>query len=273
MLDTTAIAICIIYYDNYSEINSFLEELEKQVKKNFVVGITINKDSNNEAANLLIDNEDKNYQIYAFYPEKNLGYLNGLFYSYEHIIERYKTLEWVVFCNTDIEIRDTFFFETLNNRQYSSEIYCVAPSVYEKNRGVYENPQYEKRYNLKSLNKRIFIFKRPFLSKLYIQLSQIKAQRNRKVKRASQYVYSAHGSFFMLRNKFLQNINRKYFSLMYSEEAFIAEEVNNLNKKIYYDSELEVIHDESQSTGKLDFHKKSKYISDSLIKIRDRYFI
>lgn len=273
MIEDFRITVCIIYYDNFDEIISFLANLDNQNSEQIVVGITVNKDTKKKAKELKKSYFTKKMTIHLFFPETNIGYLNGLFYAYEGLAKKNNDSQWITFCNTDVELPDNNFFDKFFKNKYPKDIYCVAPSVFEKNRKVFENPQYEKRYNQEYLNKRIFIFERPILAKIYINLSKVKSLLSRNKKKDSRYVYSAHGSFFILRNSFLQSINRNYFSLMYSEEAFVAEEIRLLEKKVYYDSSLEVIHNENQSTGKLNFEKKSRYIAESLIKIRDRYFI
>jgi len=67
--------------------------------------------------------------------------------------------------------------------------------------------------------------------------------------------------------------DRKFKALLYSEEAYIAELIREYNKKTYYDSNIEVIHNESAVTGKLANKKKAKYIADSLKVIRDEFYI
>lgn len=260
---------CIIFYNNYEEVSEYIKQLEKQtISNNIKLAITVNKDTKNKSKLLSSSVID----IMLFDPQENLGYLNGMFYGYNKTLAKNFSIKWVILSNTDIEILDLKLFEKIIFSNYSTDIFCVAPSVYEKNNKVYENPQYYKRYTPKSLRKRIFIFSHPTFSKYYLKLSSIKSKLTRRQKQASSYVYSAHGSFFILKSSFLNSINRNYMSLLYSEEAFIAEEVRLAKGRIFYDSSLEVIHNESQTTSKLGYKRKSKLISESLKKIYQHYF-
>lgn len=260
---------CVIFYDNYDEVAAYIRQLENQnFKEKIKLAITVNKDTK-EQARLL---KSSIIDINLFIPKENLGYLNGLFYSYEKILVEGLSFKWVVFSNTDIEIADAELFEKLSSSNYSDDTFCIAPSVFEKNKSVYENPQYYERYSARSLKKRIFIFSHPLLSKYYFVMSRIKSKLTKKQKKKSSFVYSAHGSFFILKPKFLDAINRSYMSMLYSEEAFIAEEVRLANGKIFYDETLEVIHNESQTTGKLGYKRKSQHIAQSLMKIYEHYF-
>lgn len=269
MSNKKVMMVCVIFYNNLEEIMNFIRELEKQKDTEIILGITVNKDKKKLATKI----QSKIITIHIFYPKSNIGYLNGLFFSYDELIKKGYRSNWVVFCNTDVEIPNYKFFLQVNNRSYDDDVLCLAPSIFEKNKKIYENPQYLYRYSLKSLNRRIFIFSHPSISRFYIYLSVQKAKLTKRSKQVSSVVYSAHGSFFILKYSFLNRIVRKYMSLMYSEEAFVAEEVKSLNGKIYYDSTLEVIHNESQTTSKLNFKIKSKYIADSLKQIKNKYFL
>lgn len=260
---------CIIYYDNYQEVSEYIIQLEQQsLNSKIKLSITVNKDTNRQAYLL----KSSLIEIELNDPKDNIGYLNGLFYGFEKNIHDSDFFKWIVFSNTDIEIEDTKFFEKLLSTNYSEDTFCVAPSVYEKNNKVYENPQYYERYSAKSLKKRIFIFSQPVISKYYMKAAIYKSKIAKKEKKKSSFVYSAHGSYFMLKPKFLNEINRKYMSLLYSEEAFIAEEIRLSGGKIFYDNNIEVVHNESQTTSKLGNKRKSKLIADSLSKIYDMYF-
>lgn len=265
--------VCAIYYDNFDEVRNYAITLDNQISDSrIILSICINKDTQKESPKLKHE-VLKNVIIVLNNPENNLGYLNGLFYAYESVKEQYRVNHWVVFSNTDIEINDQLFFNKLSKAKFDESVYCIAPSVIVKGTKIYENPQYMSRYTLNSLNRRIFIFSNNLLASVYMELANIKRKFKKTNKQRSSFVYSAHGCFFILSINFLESINRNYFSLMYSEEAFIAEEVRMLGKKVWYESSLEVIHNESQITGKIKRDLKSKYIAESLKKIKEHYFI
>ncbi|WP_265455618.1 hypothetical protein [Enterococcus sp. HY326] len=264
----------IIFYDNYSDVTDYLSEMKKQDRKsiNLLMTIIMNKYSEVDASNLNEYVRGLDYHCEIIYPKSNLGYLNGLLNGYRS--SQYKKIisDWVIFSNTDIVIPDKFFLQKFFNNEYSEDIFCVAPSVYVPENNVYSNPQYLKRYTKKYLEKRVKIFSHPTLAYFYFRMSKLKIFFKASKKKESTFVYSAHGSYFILRSKFLDNLKKDYMSLLYSEEAFIAEEIRLKSGKIFYDSSIEVEHHESQVTSKLDLNKKSYYISESLKKIIGEYF-
>ncbi|MBU5356974.1 hypothetical protein KQI19_02270 [Enterococcus gallinarum] len=264
----------IIYYDNYEDIELYLNELNNQVIDDidFFVTLVMNKFNTDDLRGLEILIDSISFQCELIFPNGNLGYLNGLLYGYRKSQFRKENLDWVIFSNTDIEIPNKFFIKKFLATNYSDDIVCVAPSVFSKELNAYSNPQYKTRYTKRELLRRVKIFNNKFLANMYFSLSDIKLAMIKKNKEDSCYVYSAHGSFFFLRRNFLDKLNKSYMSLMYSEEAFIAEEVLKQNGRIYYDSRIEVEHLESKVTGKLGKQKKAKYIAESLEKIIEEYF-
>ena len=80
--------------------------------------------------------------------------------------------------------------------------------------------------------------------------SGVKAKLVHKKKTESRYVYEVHGSFFILKGEFAEYLKSKQFgAFIYCEEAFLAENVYHNGKKIFYDSEIEIIHLEHSVTG------------------------
>lgn len=263
------ILICVIFYNNFEEVQKFIDELDNQEKSDqLILSICVNKDDSLSSKKL----KSQKIALEIHNPNDNLGYLNGLFFAYSNLNSNKNNIKWVIFSNTDIEILDEKFMINLNCLKIDPIYQCIAPSIIEKNKRVYENPQYKIRYSLNSINRRIFIFSHPIIANMYIFMSDIKRKLIKSKKQESCDVYSAHGAFFILDINFLESINRHYYSLMYSEEAFIAEEIRLLNKKIRYESSLEVIHNESQTTGLLKKSNKFKLMEESLVNIRDHYF-
>lgn len=266
----------IILYGNENEVLNHLKDLQKQtIAQNIQVVIVINKINNEEQYKKFLQDIDLLYiKIKIYNPNKNLGYLNGCIYGYEMYSEEEKEkFEWYIISNTDIEFENNQFYERLINKNYENNIWCIAPSVYNSKNLSYDNPEYKERVSLNKINLLIFIYSYPFLAKVHESLCKIKGNKIRNKKEESQYIYSAKGCFFILKQEIIKILSeRKYGVLMYSEESYIAELIKEKEKKIYYESSIEVIHNESMVTDKLGIIKKSKYISESLKLIKRNFY-
>lgn len=264
-----------IYYANEDEILAYANSLSKQsIAHDISLVVVVTKEGGMSLDIFKSKLADFELDTMVFNPNVNLGYMNGLIYGYKQYSEEVKDIpSWVVMSNTDIQFSNDRFFEHFLGASYEDDVWCVAPSVYSPANNSYNNPQYIERYEIKELNRRIFIFERPAIAYFYIKLAGIKAKLIKKAKKNSQFVYSVHGCFFIIRGGFAEVLkHKKYNALMYSEEAYIAEIIRTYGKKCFYDSTIEVIHNESTVTGKLDIRKKSKYFADSLKVIRDEFF-
>lgn len=271
----TKIVDVVIFYDNETEVYTYAKGLCKQTASKYVdLVIVVNKLGDTKVEIFKEKLLKLPLNIFIFNPNKNLGYLNGVIYGYNQYYKLTNNIpDWFIVSNTDIEFSDNNFFEKFINTSYDDDVWCVAPSVYSIKKKSYDNPEYINRCSKELIDKLIFIHERPFLAYLYANAAKVKGMLRRKEKQKSQYIYSAKGCFFILKNEMAQLLKDKvYGALMYSEESYIAEIIRDNKKRIYYDCEIEVIHNESSVTGKLEMKRRSKYIADSLKIIRDEFY-
>lgn len=263
----------VVCYANEQEVVQYAKSLSSQSVSSSVKLVVVVNKSGIDSYEFEKELRKIQMNIEVHYPNKNLGYLNGLIYGYKCYLDKNEKPDWVIMSNTDIEFIDHHFLENFLISEYSDNTVCVAPSVFVPRNRSYENPQYTERHSLSSINRRIFIFQRPILAYIYIKLSNFKAKITKKSKSESQYVYSAHGCFFMIRNVLADKLSETgYKSLMYSEEAFVAETILQLGKKCFYDSSIEIIHNENSVTGMLGIKKKAQYYVDSLNSIKKEFY-
>lgn len=266
----------VILYSNIDDVIEYAYEIERQKTiKEKILCIVVNKCSHIELEEMQQRLEKlKTVKIYIYDPGKNLGYLNGMLYGVESLKEEGVELtEWISFSNTDITFKDENFIHEFMNKNYESNIWCVGPSVYSPLKQTYDNPQYRTRHSKLKLNILILIFSSNILSKAYYKLSNFKSTKQNETKEDSCFVYSNHGCYFFLRKELIEILlERKYHSLMYSEEAYIAEIIREHGYREYYDASIEIEHHESAVTGKLVNKVKMKYISDSLRKVKKEFY-
>ena len=255
--------VCI-NYKNEDEVKEYIKNIEF-LNINCEI-IIVNNLENKNLREILKEIKIK-YRIYE--PNTNLGYLNGLFFGINEYLKTEKALpRWIVFSNTDIQIKE---LPILKN-EYSNDIWCIAPNIYSLATNSYQNPHYKTKISKYKIKRLIFINSIPILSYIYTKLSEVKARIKKKKEEKNQYVYAAHGAFFILNREFLKSFKLNYGAFLYSEEAFIAEKIFQAKKKIYYDNSLKIIHLEHTTTNLLSVGKKSKYIKESLKYILKEFY-
>lgn len=261
-------------YGNEKEVIRYAKSLSKQVcSEAITLVITINKKGELSYQDFIEELDKINIRFFVFDPGHNLGYLNGLLYGYKQYVKNQPQPDWVLMSNTDITFPDTCFFNTFISSEYESDVWCIGPSVFSLDNKFYQNPKYIKRLPLKSINRLISRFENVRIAYLYFILSRLKARLRKRHKYDSRYVYAVQGCFFFLRGEMAEYLKQKeYGALMYGEELYIAEWLLTLQKKCFYDSNIEVIHENGSSTTKLALNKKATLFAKSLRYIRTQFY-
>lgn len=272
MIEILSVVVC---YKNASEVKWYASQMNKLFGADRIgISIVVNSANDEDIEILNTIRREVSYPVYIYYPRDNLGYLKGLIYGYDSYMKTVKVMpKYIIMGNTDIEITDKYFIEKILKADYCEDIWCIGPSVYTKYTHNYDNPVAFCRRSKKEIDSLILRFTK--LGSLYVWLALIKAKYSKKnrIKKTSQFVYEVHGCFFILSSKCAEHLKDHYFQpLMYSEETFIAEIVYENNKKVYYDSDLEVVHLEHTATGLLGNNKIAKYLAESMKYIRDEFY-
>lgn len=275
MIDEELLNI-VICYNNATEVVDYYQELLSLDDGNKIGYVVVINSASDEDIKSLEKFSIKYEHVYVYNPGKNLGYMNGLLHGYRSYRDQTHLVpKFVIMSNTDIKFSDKSFAKKLMAKQYPNDLACIGPSIHVNKFNSYDNPVSENRYTKKQINRWIRIFSTPILREMYVTASFIKPKfYKRKKDNISRYVYEVHGCFFILTSMFSEYIkDKEYGVLLYSEETFISENVFQNKWKSYYDSELEVSHMEHATTSKLSPKKRAQLSAESMIWIRDSYFV
>lgn len=264
----------IICYNNSAEIVEYVKKLAKLNKSDLIaVSVVINDDSTNKSE-LEAQLKDLGVEFLVTKPAKNLGYLNGMVEGVkQYLLEYPNTIKWIIMSNTDITYPDANFIDKFFSKIYENDVWCVGPSVFVPHKNAFDNPVCIERRSLFNVNKIIIVHSIPFLRIIYQWASCLKTKLVKTEECESGYVYEVHGCYFIINIELYKKIvENPYKSFMYSEEAFIAETVYHNNKRIYFDSNLKVEHNEHSVTSTLKLAKISKLIASSMKDIKREFY-
>ena len=265
----------VICYNNPHEVAEYAKKLkELKYSSNITLVVVVNSIDSDQFYVLEKLKKEQWFEVLIAIPSQNLGYMNGLLFGYKEYKSIHSSVpDLVIMSNTDIKYDDKLFLERLMMTQYSDEVYAIGPAVYSQARKSFENPVAYTRRTLSEINRLIFILDIPVIRTLYLFASDVKARIKKTGRGVSDNVYEVHGCYFILKGVFAELIKeKKYGALMYSEEAFISEEIYKLGKKEFYDSELYIEHLEHSVTGLLGAKKIAKYIVESMKVIKKEYY-
>lgn len=264
------IAIAVTCYGNEAEIIEFAYKLSKQKEsEKIVLLVTCNKCKNPEK----LRNDLRKIKIHTevFTPKKNLGYLHGCLYGFKSYNGDYN---WAIISNTDVDFVSDKFFETFLNKDYRREIGCVGADIVLKVNGKHQNPFALVRPSNKIMKIRQLAYSNYGLYRLYFGLSGIKGRIKKKVPLIKKgYIYGAHGSVIILRAELIKKMIEDDIQIfMYGEELYIAEKLIENQFLTYYDTDLKIIHNENQVTGKVTSRIKQKWCRQSTNFLVKRYW-
>lgn len=264
----------IICYNNDTEILEYVKKLEElEYSDLLVVSIVINDDKTDK-----LELEEKlnhlSIQCIVTKSDKNLGYMNGMVEGVRQYLTKFSdSIKWIIMSNTDITYSSKEFINKLISKNYGKDVWCIGPSVFVPHKKAFDNPVLIERRSLFHVNKTIFIFSLPVVRVLYQWASCVKTRLIRTKESESGYVYEVHGCYFIINMELYGKIlERPYKSFMYSEEAYIAETVYHNNKKIFFDADLRVEHNEHSVTSGLKLKKIANLIVSSMKDIKEEFY-
>ena len=254
----------IVFYDNCEEVEKYILNVVSIANGMVDIIVVVNSDKYNQVENMatrLRANNIDCFQIFNY--GENVGYLNTMLITIKRIdISPY---DFVILSNTDIFYDTKVFFQKLALNSYEKDVGCIAPSVFATRSNSYSNPHYYERISKAKLKRLVRIFKFPLMGKIYLKLAKLKAEKKRKNKQESCYVYSPHGCYMIFTKDFVKCIlGYEYGVKMYSEESVIGELLRKYEKKCYYDSSISVVHQESSVTGRINYKKRFSMWRQSL---------
>ncbi len=262
----------IVFYNNRNEVFDYIKETMSNSNGYVDFALVVNSDISSEHEAMirdLINIGINNVRVFDF--GKNVGYLNSLLEVI--LLVDINDYDYFVLSNTDIRYQTESFYKDLSEKQYDKRIGCIAPSVYATKSGSYSNPHYLNRVSFNKLKRLRFIYKHPNIGRFYSLLAFLKANKVKGEKKDSCYVYSPHGCFMIFTKSFISEvIGYKYGVKLYSEESCVGELLILYEYKCYYDCSLEVIHQESTVTGKIDYKMKYKLWYESIAYIIDTFY-
>lgn len=256
------VSIVCVNYNSYPQLKNYLFSLKKAKENcdNLDLKVFI-ADNSTEKEDFSFSMPFELYNI----PLDNLGYFGGAFY----VINKYEDIhsaDYVIISNVDLQVAEDFF-TNLQHVKTDNGTMWICPQIYST---IDDAP---KNYRLKftrPTKRRIILlmisFRFSIIQKIY-RKTVFKKKKLDRQKIPQKFVYSGHGSFFILTRKFFDSCMSKdlfYEPFLYGEEYFIAEMIRKHNGKVEYIPELVIYDDEHVSTGKLPGHQFFEYNYNAL---------
>ncbi|MFL3028154.1 MAG: glycosyltransferase family 2 protein [Candidatus Neomarinimicrobiota bacterium] len=244
-----------VNYRNTEITENFIQSFENLDLKENASIVIVDNDSTKESKESLknISNKSK-LDIRLVFCSNNLYYWGGANYVLKKLnldIDNFP--DWIIICNNDIIFNKIDLIVKLQNIK-SNNYAVLAPSIISTKSKKNQNPHIlnpistlgRLYYNIFFINSvtGLFIYKiRTMLNNIFNMYS------NKKISKPME-IYAPHGSFMIFSKIFFNNggwIDSNFE--MFAEELTTAEIVKRLKMKIFFNPDLEVMHDEHSISG------------------------
>ena len=244
-----------VNYKNTEITKNFIQSFENLDLKENASIVIVDNDSTIESKEFLKNISKKsNLDIRLIFSSNNLYYWGGANYALNKLnLDIDNIPDWIIICNNDIIFNKIDLIVKLQN--IKSKNYAVlAPSIISVKSKKNQNPHilnpisilgrlYYDIFFINSVSG-LFIYKiRTMLNKIFNIYS------NKKINNPME-IYAPHGSFMIFSKTFFNNggwIDSNFE--MFAEELTTAEIVKRLKMKIFFNPDLEVMHDEHSISG------------------------
>lgn len=263
------LTICV-NYNNDQETQQFVSELLAQ-KGDFSQRVIIVDNSESPSLDSSVYNLFKSdSRVLIINSGKNLGYFGGAAWGLDEYIKEFPLPEWIIVCNTDINLIQQDLLSNLCALYSESRHAVIAPSIISGISGRDQNPYMKFRPSRWRMHFYKWVFHYPMFYRIYEGLSLIKQKIRRlisfgiKSKRKQLTVpvgiYAPHGSFIIFhRSYFEAGGTLDHGVLLFGEEIFVAETAQRLRLSLIYEPRLRIIHEEHAATNGFKSKEKCKY--------------
>jgi GT2 family glycosyltransferase len=260
----------VVNYYNEAQVQHFVcSELLNQSLRPFRIAIV----DNGSAGEMLKELAAVDGSIMLLKPGCNTGYLGAANFALQKYSETHPLPGYVVLSNVDMHFLHN---DSLQNILSTSppDADVIGPGVVSSENNKPLNPFYSERISAAKLKFliSIFSFYPAYLAYQFLSLVS-KYMPGRGKQNNDAYVYALHGSMMIFRKSYFEKGGTFNFgSFLFGEELFIAEICRRQGMKSFYNSKVEIIHDEHSTTGLIKKPKYIKWMRDSLSYIYNTYF-
>jgi GT2 family glycosyltransferase len=257
------VLIILINYFNEEETASFARTLvEKQSWTDREV-VIVNNGSHDPSRLEALAGETPG--VHFFPAEGNLGYLPGAAFGLKKYLESgHEIPGFVILSNSDIDIPDERFLETLVTDRANADYDILGPDVWSSLLHHHQNPFMADRIPVSKLRSLLFLSSSPLLHYMFITYyygkSRLMARLSASRQKSAEIipVYGIHGCFMIFsRSFFRKGGTLDYPFPLFGEEIHIAELALAAGMRTGFNPGLKVIHHEHRTTG---IYKSRTYV-------------
>ena len=275
------LGIVVLNYNNFEVTIECLEYILKQSVK--VPIVIVDNGSSNNSAQILSKQFMNSSNVYIVQSKVNVGFSRGNNIGIKFL--RDKNCVNILVLNSDVFLKDSNYISSLSKYTLPSDVAVVGTAILDK-KGMNQNPTsgntrtlhlYLLLLNLWRLKLGLSSFGifSKMKEKIYNSSKPNNEQKNSKF--STQILDNSHylhGSSFILTEEFFKNFEGLYNrTFLYFEEPILHIGIKKAGLKMFYISELSVLHLEDQSSKTTFQQHSKKWINYSIHGVKELIYV
>lgn len=212
---------------------------------------------------------------------ENSGYFGGARRGSSNAPPDFAFPDWLVISNVDIQFEVSSWLQGLREVDVSI-VGVVAPRVVSKVTQRELNPYLLSRPSALRMKLYTIVWGSYLLASIYSMAAEfashfglLRIEKSRKPadRAPGARIYAAHGSIFALSSRcFDSGRALDHGAFLYGEEITVAEYARSMGLSVIYRPEIEVVHDEHESTSAVPNRQRWRFVHQGALYCYDRYF-
>jgi len=233
-------------YNNSLDSIKTVESIFKIKELNSFIIVIVDNNSNNDQIKTLQDIKIKYPLVQLIFNNENLGYFKGLNIGIRYIREHNIIIKYLIIGNNDLYFPTDFYKNIISNESSFHRYSVISPNIVTED-GIYQNPHVIKKiskfreviYDLYFSN---YIIAK-YIKKFAIISNFITDRSDEKSYKKSQIIYQGHGSCYILTPLFFEHFQELFApTFLMGEEFFLSYQLNQKNLKLFYESNVKLVH-------------------------------
>ncbi|EOX1305316.1 glycosyltransferase family 2 protein [Vibrio cholerae] len=271
--------ICTVNYKNYEVTEKFIDSYVAHKFKNSIL-IIVDNDSSERKISKLKSKYIQYENIYFVAVNENLGYFGGAFSALEFYKDNISNInpDYFAICNNDLLLSPGVDWQLTLNKLCLTfpKLGVVGPNIKKLHNLECQNPFLIHRPNKNHYWKWRLIYSHILVVSVFEMLNKFRKLIFKNKVRTSMEeakVYAAHGALLILTKMFLDSDYKyKDIPFLYCEEISLAEHCRQNDFDVVVTPQIEVLHNEHQTTESRITKFKFEKISEAQRFILKEYY-
>lgn len=253
----------VLHYNAIMVTEQCIESIQKLKGNENIKIVVVDNNSPDHSGEILEKKYDKCANIDVILNKSNLGFSAGNNIGYKYVKKKYQT-KFMIFCNNDIVFNDCEFINKVKETYKKSKFYVMGPDIYSTRSSLHQSPLYDISTNILRVdltiiyNKIIYRLHPIYWNLIKMGKKKISTYENKDLHYKENVTLM--GACLIFSDKFIRERDNVFEpeTFLYYEEFLLVNWCRYNRKKIVFNPDIQVLHNEGIATETTSKSEKQK---------------